>query len=511
MKKVSGPQVVTPAEALERPLPPQIQEALGELVGVAREGLLALSVAVGLSVVHELMEAEVEEVVGPKGRHNPDRIAKRHGHERGSMTLGGRRVEVTRPRIRTADDERELPVETYEHFADRDPLTVVVMNRMLAGVSTRKYAGVGEPVGQEVEQESRSTGKSTVSELFIERTRTALEALMGRRLDDVRLAVMMLDGIDIADRTHVVALGISTDGVKIPLGLWEGSTENATLARSLLADLVDRGLDPGQAILFVIDGGKALRRAIKDVFGEQALVHRCHRHKERNVTDLLPERDRPQVLAKIRGAWSLTNAELAQERLERLASELDRTWPDAAGSLREGLSETLTLMRLGITGQLAKTLCSTNPCESMIEIVRYTQRNVKRWQDGDMRKRWTAAGMLVAEQQFRRIIGYRDLAKLVIAIERHAARTAQRSSTTVTVLTLKCQKPLLCDCQSHVETAAKFHDDPDILCRSTPRLRCCPADLSQSARSAAPIEWRSSRSSVPGGRITPPRSTAGTA
>ena len=180
------------------------------------------------------------------------------------------------------------------------------MNRMLAGVSTRKYAGVGEPVGQEVEQESRSTGKSTVSELFIERTRTALEALMGRRLDDVRLAVMMLDGLEIADRTHVVALGISTDGVKIPLGLWEGSTENATLARSLLADLVDRGLDPEQAILFVIDGGKALRRAIKDVFGEQALVHRCHRHKERNVTDLLPERDRPQVLAKIRGAWSLT-------------------------------------------------------------------------------------------------------------------------------------------------------------------------------------------------------------
>jgi len=199
-----------------------------------------------------------DEVVGPKGRHNPDRTAKRHGHERGSMTLGGRRVEVSRPRIRTADDERELPVGTYDYFADRDRLTVVVMNRMLAGVSTRKYAGVGEPVGEEVERESRSTGKSTVSERFVERTKTALQELMGRRLEDVRLAVMMLDGIDIADRTHVVALGITPDGVKIPLGLWEGSTENATLARSLLADLVDRGLDPEQAILFVIDGGKAL-------------------------------------------------------------------------------------------------------------------------------------------------------------------------------------------------------------------------------------------------------------
>jgi putative transposase len=165
------------------------------------------------------------------------------------------------------------------------------------------------------------------------------------------------------------------------------------------------------------------------VFGEQALVHRCHRHKERNVTDLLPERDRPEVLAKIRGAWTLTDADLAEQRLERLASELERTWPDAAASLREGLPETLTLMRLGIGGQLAKSLCSTNPCESMIEIVRHTHRNVKRWQDGDMRKRWTAAGMLVAEQHFRRIIGYRDLAKLVIAIERRATRTAHHTNT----------------------------------------------------------------------------------
>ena len=203
---------------------PQIQQALGELVGAAREGLLALSVGVGLSVVHELMEAEVDEIVGPKSKHNPDRTAKRHGHERGSMTLGGRRVQVSRPRVRSADDEHELPVETYEYFADRDPLTCVVMNRMLAGVSTRKYAGVGEPVGEDVEQAASSTAKSTVSEMFIERTRTALEELMGRPLSDVRLAVMMLDGLDIADRTHVVALGITTEGVKIPLGLWEGST-----------------------------------------------------------------------------------------------------------------------------------------------------------------------------------------------------------------------------------------------------------------------------------------------
>jgi putative transposase len=427
MKKVSSPEVVTTANASELSLPAEIQEALGEFVGAAREGLLALSVGLGLGVVHELMEAEVTEVVGPRGKHNPARTAKRHGHEDGSMTLGGRRVPVSRPRIRTADDEHELPVSSYEYFADRDPLTRAVMDRMLAGVSTRRYKVVGEPVGEEVEQQASATGKSTVSELFIERTRTALSELMSRRLDDMRLAVMMLDGLEIAERTHVVALGISTEGVKIPLGLWEGSTENATLVSMLLADLVDRGLDPDQAILFVIDGGKALRKAIKDVFGEHALVHRCHRHKERNVTDLLPERDRPQILARIRGAWALTNPLLAEERLELLASELDQTWPDAGASLREGMQDTLTVMRLRIGGQLAKTLSSTNPCESMIEIVRHTQRNVKRWRDGDMRKRWTAAGMLVAEQQFRRIIGYRDLAKLVIAIERHALLAANNN------------------------------------------------------------------------------------
>jgi transposase-like protein len=257
-------KVVTTLDALESALPPQVQEALGELVGAAKEGLLALSVGVGLGVVHELMQLEVDEVVGSKGQHNRDRTAKRHGHEDGSMTFGGRRVQVRRPRMRTADDEHERPVTTDEYVADRDPLIRAVMDRMLAGVFTRRYARVGEPVGSEVEQSSSATGKSTVSEMFVKRTTTALLELMSRRLDDVRLAVMMLDGMQIAERCHVVALGITAEGVKISLGRWEGLTENATLARTLLADLVDRGLDAEQAILFVIDGAKALRRAIKD-------------------------------------------------------------------------------------------------------------------------------------------------------------------------------------------------------------------------------------------------------
>jgi transposase-like protein len=390
--------------------------------------LLALSVGVGLGVLTELMEAEVEEVVGPKGRHDPDRTAVRHGHEAGEVTLGGRRVVVQRPRARTVDDENEVPLATYEHFADRDPLQRVVLERMLAGVSTRRYPRTQEPVGEEVQTRARSTSKSSVSRTFVERTREALAELMGRDLADMRLAVMMLDGIELKSRTNIVALGITTQGVKIPLGLWEGSTENATVATALLANLVERGLDVEQGILFVLDGAKALRKAVRAVFGEVP-VQRCVRHKERNVMGHLAERDRPAVKARLRRAWAETDHDRALQQLELLAGELDRTHPGAAGSLREGMEETLTVTRLQIRGKLRRTLESTNACESMIEIIRRTQRNVKHWSSGEMGLRWTAAGMLEAEQQFRKVIGHTDLAKLAIAIEHDLDRHHQTVTT----------------------------------------------------------------------------------
>jgi putative transposase len=283
-------ETVSPAQAVEvaSGLPLRVQEALGELVEAAKEGLLALSVGVGLGVLAELMEEEVDEVVGAKGKHDPERVAVRHGHQSGAVTLGGRRLPVERPRVRSADDEREVRLATYEHFASRDVLSRVVLERMLVGVSTRRYVRTQEPVGEQTEAVSRSTSKSSVSRTFVERTREALAGLMSRRLDDVRLAVLMLDGIELKGRTNMVALGITTEGVKIPLGLWEGSTENATVATALLSDLVERGLDPAQGILFVVDGSKALRKAIRDVFGERAPVQRCLRHKERNVLEHLP-------------------------------------------------------------------------------------------------------------------------------------------------------------------------------------------------------------------------------
>jgi transposase-like protein len=407
--------------AEELALPPRVQEALGELMGSAKEGLLALSIGVGLGVLAELLEEEVVEVVGPKGKHDLERTAVRHGHEAGEVTLGGRRVAVERPRVRSADGRAEVRLASYEYFADRDPLSRSVLERMLAGVSTRRYRRTQERVGAEVERQARSTSRSAVSRTFIERTRVSLSELMSRRLDDVRLAVMMIDGLELQGRCCVVALGITTEGVKIPLGLWEGSTENAAVATALLSDLVERGLDPEQGILFVIDGAKALRKAIRSVFGE-APVQRCLRHKERNVLDHLPERERPQVKQRLRRAWTADDHARALDQLKALACELDRTYPGAAGSLREGIEETLTLARLGVSGNLRRTLESTNACESMIEIVRRTQRNVKRWSSGEMALRWTAAGMLEAERQFRKIIGYRDLATLVVAIERDHGR-----------------------------------------------------------------------------------------
>src|SRR5215211_266381 len=383
MRTVSAASVAANEESIEG-LPPTVLEALGELAGAAREGLLALSVGVGLGVLCELMEAEVCEVVGPKGKHLPGRAAVRHGHEDGEVTLGGRRVPVSRPRARTADGEREVELGTYAHFAARDRLSHVMLERMLAGVSTRRYARTGEPVGSEIDEIARSTSKSTVSRAFVSRTRENLLELMSRPLDDVRLAVLMLDGIDLKGRCCVVALGIDSDGVKHPLGLWDGSTENATVATTLLSNLVGRGLDVDQGVLVVLDGAKALRKAVRDVLGVHTPVQRCIRHKERNVLGHLPERDQPLVRRRLRGAWALDDHEAALERLRVLADELARTDPGDAASLREGMHETLTITRLGVIGQLKRTLASTNPCESMIETVRRTSRNVKRWKNGDM-------------------------------------------------------------------------------------------------------------------------------
>jgi transposase-like protein len=409
----------------------QIQLPLGGIVGDVREGLLALAVRVGLAVLQETMECEVERVVGPKGRHDKDRVAKRHGHTRGEVTLGGRRVPVRRPRVRSADDRHEVGLDSYREFTSRDPLSAVIAERVLAGVSTRQYRRTQEPVGREIEDECRSTSKSAVSREFIRRARTALQELLARRLDQLELVALMIDGIELDERCHVVALGVTIDGTKVPLGLWEGSTENATTVTALLADMQDRGLGFDQPILCVIDGAKALAKAIRAVIGNHTPIQRCVVHKARNVCDQLPKDQRPWVHAKLRAAWTEEDYAKALSSLKALARALERQYPAAAASLREGMPETLTVTRLGITGRLRSTLQSTNTIENLFSRVRRTQLNIKRWHDGDMRQRWTAAALLDAERNFRRIKGKHQLARLAAALGRELIHPQPQETATV--------------------------------------------------------------------------------
>ena len=416
-KKTAAPR----SEAVRPPLE-AATVALTESAESAREGLLALAVATGLQVMGAWMNADVEALCGPRGKHNTDRAGYRHGVEAGSVALGGRRVAITRPRVRAADGSGELPVPAYELFTGTELLGELAMERMLAGLSTRRYRVGLEPVGSEVEQKATGTSKSAVSRTFVAATETALAELMAADLSALDLVALMIDGVHFGEHCCVVALGVGLDGVKHPLALEEGSTENAALVTDLLTGLRDRGLDVARPTLVVIDGSKALRRAVLDVF-DHPVIGRCQLHKIRNVRDRLPERLRSTVEKRMRAAYHADSVLDAEAQLTALARELDKTHPGAAASLREGLAETLTVLRLGLPPTLARTFRSTNAIESMISICRDRTRNVKRWRDGQMALRWCAAGMLEAGTQFRRVNGHLHLSKLRAALDAEIAGT----------------------------------------------------------------------------------------
>jgi len=407
-------------------VPEQVSVAMAEIAADLREGLLALAVGAGLQVMQSLMEEDVAASCGPRGRHDPDRTATRHGSGRGSVTLGGRRVPVTRPRVRASDGSGEVRLPAYELFTSTELLGKVAMERMLAGVSTRRYPAALEPVGEQVGRDATATSKSAVSRRFVAMTEHALADLLAADLSELDLVAIMIDGVHFADHLCVVALGIAIDGSKHPLALVEGSTENTTLVRSLLVGLRDRGLDVTRPILAVLDGAKALAAAVREVF-DSPVIARCQLHKIRNVQDHLPEKMRSLVGRRMRQAYHADSALAAQALLEALATELDKTHPGAAGSLREGLAETLTVLRLGVPPTLARTLRSTNAVESMISICRDHARNVKHWRDGQMALRWCAAGMIEASKQFRRVNGHLHLAALRTSLERHVAAETVRT------------------------------------------------------------------------------------
>ena len=309
---------------------------------------------------------------------------------------------------------------TYQAFATTELLDQLALERMLAKLSTRRYRLGLEPVGTQVEQTATGTSRSAVSRRFVARTEHALAELLAADLSELDLVALMVDGIRVADHCCVVALGVTIDGTKVPLALAEGATENATVTCDLLAGLRHRGLEVTRPILVVIDGAKALRRAVTDVF-DHPVIQRCQLHKLRNVTDRLPDAVASTVAKRMRAAYRNPDPLVAQADLEALARELDRSHPGAAGSLREGLAETLTIGRLGVPPTLARTLRSTNCIASMIEICRDHAVNVKRWQDGQMVLRWMAAGMGEAAKQFRRVNGYLYLPALRVALDQTTA------------------------------------------------------------------------------------------
>ncbi|MGH9249037.1 MAG: IS256 family transposase [Acidimicrobiales bacterium] len=397
-------------------LPEAVNVAMAEIGGAVKEGLLALAVATGLQVMTTMMEESVTALAGPKGRHQPNRSAVRHGTEAGSVALGGRRVPVRRPRVRASDGSGELPVDAYEAFSGSDLLGEIALERMMAKLSTRRYRSGLEPVGAAVEAAAGSTSKSSVSRRFVARTETALAELMAADLSGLDIVALMIDGVHFAGHCCVVALGIGIDGTKHPLGVVEGDTENATVVKDLLAGLRDRGLDVTRPTLVVIDGAKALAGAVHAVF-DQPVVQRCQLHKIRNVEAKLPKTLAATVTKKMRAAYHDPDPLAAEATLDALARSLDRAHPGAAGSLREGLAETLTINRLGVPPTLARTLRSTNAIESMIEICRDHSTNVKRWRDGHMALRWCAAGMGEAAKQFRRVNGHLHLGALRRALD----------------------------------------------------------------------------------------------
>jgi putative transposase len=398
-------------------VPERVSVALAELAGEVQEGLLALAVGTGLQVMAAMMEADVTAVCGPKGCHDPGRRATRHGQGAGSVSLGGRRVPVSRPRMRATDGSGELLVASYELFSQTEVLGRMAMERMLAGLSTRRYPVGLEPVGSRTEQAATATSRSAVSRRFVAATETALAELLAQDLSELDLVGLMIDGVHFGEHCCVVALGIGIDGRKHPLSLVEGSTENATLVRELIVGLRERGLDVTRPILVVLDGSKALRRAVLDVF-DRPVIGRCQLHKIRNVEDRLPEKMRSVVASRMRRAYHAESALAAEAELDGLATELDRTHPGAAASLREGMAETLTVLRLNLPPTLARTFRSTNAIESMISICRDHAINVKRWRDGQMALRWCAAGMVEAGKQFRRVNGHLHLRALRDTLER---------------------------------------------------------------------------------------------
>lgn len=386
------------------------------LTEVVRQELREFVVSAGAVALATLLEKERTDVCGPRYRHQPTRAARRGGHAVGELVLGGRRVRVRRPRARTMDG-REIELPSWKQFSVEDPLHERALTQMLVGVSTRKYDRSLEPVAEPVR--TRGTSKSAVSRRFVAITKAQMDEWFARKLDGIDIVVALLDGVHIDDHVVLVAVGIDAGGKKHVLGIREGATENATACREMLVDLRQRGLSTEKTTLFILDGAKALRKAVVEVWAERAKIQRCQAHKIRNVMDQLPDYMRSTVKATMRQAYSCNNVVHARKLLQNLARTLRAEHPSAAASLDEGLEETLTVMAMKLPRNLERVLSTTNIIENLIGSTRDLSARIKRWRDGEMIVRWTATAVREAATKFRRIAGHAEMPKLVRALRGH--------------------------------------------------------------------------------------------
>lgn len=387
---------------------------LVDLLIDTRAELTELVVRSGMKVLEAMLEEDRLAVCGPRYAHRAEREAGRAGSTTSAVVLGGRKVQIRRPRVRAGKQEVSLP--TFEAMAQTDPLNRRIVEQMLLGVATRRYARSLEPLPTEIR--SHGTSKSSVSRRFVARTTAQVRRWQTASLEALDLVAIFLDGVVFAEHCLVVALGIDATGQKHPLGLWDGSTENATVCQGLLSNLQSRGLRTDRSLLVILDGSKALRSAVDHTFGRAACVQRCQVHKTRNILDYLPDGQRPWVHAILRRAYAHDDSAKARRLLEDLARRLDDDFPSAAESVREGLDETLTVLRLSLSERLRRSLATTNPIESLMSRTRHVHRNVKRWRSAKMMIRWMTAAVFEAAKGFRRLKGCKDLPALITALRR---------------------------------------------------------------------------------------------
>lgn len=377
------------------------QIEINEAHTMARNGLLALSISVGMQVFKAMMAEEAEEKAGPKGKHNKNRTIYRHGTEETSVVIGGQKVKIERPRLRNTQNE-EVGLEILEQFQSEDALNFRTLKEMLMGITTRNYRECQDTVSG---IETFGSSKSSVSRRFIQETGKSMQEFMKRRLNDDTYPIIMIDGVGFGEYLVLVALGVKTTGEKRILGIREGSSENSEVCKDLISDIIDRGVEPNINRLFILDGSKALSKAVRESFGSRSEIQRCQLHKKRNVEGYLPESEKSRVISEMNAAYAEFDYKIAKQKLEKLANSLQYKYPSAAESIRESLEETLTLHRLKVPGLLRVSLSTTNPIESAISTARDITGRVRRWRNGNQVLRWLSCGFLSAEKQFRKIKG----------------------------------------------------------------------------------------------------------